>query len=170
MTSSRLVSLVSLKSLVVPKQVNPTRPLPVLFGVPEWQTWFNDQSSFYAQFSFHSIYHTRALSFERIYLFIFRERGRGGETLMCKRYIDQLPFTHPQLGIWPATQACALTGNQTSDLWFTGQHSIHWATPARDQELFLKTYLYRTHPIKDTENTNEFIFIFNYTYYKYNSK
>ena len=36
---------------------------------------------------------------------------------MCKRYTDWLPFTHPQLGTWPATQACAPTGNQTGDLW-----------------------------------------------------
>ena len=35
---------------------------------------------------------------------------------MYKRYIDQLPLTHPQLGTWPATQACALTGNQSGDL------------------------------------------------------
>ena len=35
---------------------------------------------------------------------------------MCKRNIDQLPLAHPQLGTWPATQACALTGNQTSNL------------------------------------------------------
>ena len=35
---------------------------------------------------------------------------------MCKRNIDQLPLTHPQMGTWPATQACALTGNGTSDL------------------------------------------------------
>ena len=34
---------------------------------------------------------------------------------MCKRYIHQLPLTHPQLGTWPTTQACALTGNRTSD-------------------------------------------------------
>ena len=26
-----------------------------------------------------------------------------------------LPLTCPLLGTWPATQACALTGNQTSD-------------------------------------------------------
>ena len=26
-----------------------------------------------------------------------------------------LPLTHSLLGTWPATQACALTGNQTSD-------------------------------------------------------
>ena len=29
---------------------------------------------------------------------------------MCVRYIDGLPFIHPQLGTRPATQACALTG------------------------------------------------------------
>ena len=27
-----------------------------------------------------------------------------------------LPLTWPPLGSWPATQACALTGNRTSDL------------------------------------------------------
>ena len=27
-----------------------------------------------------------------------------------------LPLTHPLLGTWPSTQACALTGNQTNDL------------------------------------------------------
>ena len=34
---------------------------------------------------------------------------------MCKRYLDQLPLTCPHLRTWPATQACALTRNQTSD-------------------------------------------------------
>ena len=37
---------------------------------------------------------------------------------MCVReasITDQLPHTHPQLGTWPATQACALTGNQMGD-------------------------------------------------------
>ena len=33
-----------------------------------------------------------------------------------ERNIDLLPLAHPQLGTWPATQACALTGNQTSNL------------------------------------------------------
>ena len=28
-----------------------------------------------------------------------------------ERNIDWLPLAHPQLGTWPATQACALTGN-----------------------------------------------------------
>ena len=49
--------------------------------------------------------------FLRFYLFIFRE-GKGGErgTSMCG-YLSHAP----QLGTWPATQACALTGNRTND-------------------------------------------------------
>ena len=47
--------------------------------------------------------------FLRFYLFIFRERGREGER---ERNIDVwLPLTHPLVETWPATQACALTGN-----------------------------------------------------------
>ena len=34
---------------------------------------------------------------------------------MCDRYIAWLPLTGPQSGTWPATQACAMTGNRTSD-------------------------------------------------------
>ena len=30
--------------------------------------------------------------------------------------MDWLSLAHPQLGTWSTTQACALTGNQTSDL------------------------------------------------------
>ena len=33
---------------------------------------------------------------------------------MHKRHIDWLPLSRPQLGTWPATQACALTWNHTS--------------------------------------------------------
>ena len=35
---------------------------------------------------------------------------------MCERYMDQLLLAHPPLVTWPATQACALTGDQTGDL------------------------------------------------------
>ena len=51
--------------------------------------------------------------FLRFYLFTFRERGREGER---KGNIDWLTLTHLQLGPGPATQAWALTGNQTGDL------------------------------------------------------
>ena len=53
--------------------------------------------------------------FQRFYLFIFRERKggrkRGRETSVCERNIHWL-----LLAYWPATCACALTGNQTSNL------------------------------------------------------
>ena len=43
--------------------------------------------------------------FKRLYLFFWREwkggRKRGGETSRGERYMDGLPFTHPQLGTWP---------------------------------------------------------------------
>ena len=35
---------------------------------------------------------------------------------MCERYINWLPLVRPQLGTWPTTQACALTGNRTGDI------------------------------------------------------
>ena len=42
-------------------------------------------------------------------------RKRGRETSMCKRNINRSPLACPQVGTWPTTQACALTGNWTSD-------------------------------------------------------
>ena len=38
---------------------------------------------------------------------LFLERGDGKE----RDISAWLPLTHPQIGTWPATQACALTGN-----------------------------------------------------------
>ena len=52
-------------------------------------------------------------------LFTFRERGReeqGERNISVQEIHDGLPFVYPQMGTWPTTQACALTGNQISDL------------------------------------------------------
>ena len=50
----------------------------------------------------------------RFHLFIFLERGKEGERE--GRNINMwLPLERPPLGTWPATQACALTGNWTSN-------------------------------------------------------
>ena len=52
--------------------------------------------------------------FFRLYLFIFRERAREkGREGNIKVWLS---LVHPLLGTWPAAQACALTGNRTSDL------------------------------------------------------
>ena len=54
--------------------------------------------------------------FLRFYLFLEREREREREKE--DRNINVwLPLTRPLLGTWPATQACALTGNGASDPW-----------------------------------------------------
>ena len=47
--------------------------------------------------------------FFKIYLFL--ERGEGREKERERNINVCLPVTCPLLGIWPATQACALTGN-----------------------------------------------------------
>ena len=74
--------------------------------------------------------------FKIIYLFLEREEGREKER---KRNINVwLPLAWPALGTWPTNQACALTGNQTSDP--LAQHSTHLATPARADKVFFKMY------------------------------
>ena len=47
-------------------------------------------------------------------LFIFRERGREGEREGEKHQCVVASHTPPE-GTWPATQACVLNGNRTSD-------------------------------------------------------
>ena len=45
--------------------------------------------------------------FLKDFIYLFLEKGEGRE-----RSINEwLRLSHPLLGIWPATQACALTGN-----------------------------------------------------------
>ena len=52
--------------------------------------------------------------FKDFYLFIYRERERGGEREGAI-YQCVVASQHPILGAWPATQACAMTGNRTGD-------------------------------------------------------
>ena len=49
------------------------------------------------------------------FLLFFLERGEGKEKERERNINVWLPFTLPVLVTWPATQACALTGNQTSN-------------------------------------------------------
>ena len=50
-----------------------------------------------------------------LYLFIFREKGKEREREGEKHQCVVTSHLYP-LGTWPATQACARTGNQTCDL------------------------------------------------------
>ena len=49
------------------------------------------------------------------FIYLFLERGKGWEKENKRNINVCLPVIGPALGTWPATQACALTGNQTSD-------------------------------------------------------
>ena len=70
-------------------------------------------------FSFlHSLYpHPRTCLFILFYFLkiLFMLRGEGREKERERNINVWLPLVHPQLGTWPATQAFAVTGNQTSN-------------------------------------------------------
>ena len=57
--------------------------------------------------------------FFKDFIYLFLERGKGREKER-EGNIDQLLLEHTQLGTEPTTQACALTGDQTSDLLLCG--------------------------------------------------
>ena len=60
---------------------------------------------------------TQSLLFlkKKDFTYLFLERGEGREKERERNINVWLPVAHPLLGTWPATQACALTRNQTSD-------------------------------------------------------
>ena len=76
--------------------------------------------------------------FFKDFIYSFLEKGEGKEKERERNVNVWLPVMHPLLGTWPATQACALTGNLTVTLWFTGPCSAHRATLARAKIQFLK--------------------------------
>ena len=49
------------------------------------------------------------------FIYLFLERGEGREKKREWNINMWLPLMWPPLGTWPATQACAWTGNQTSN-------------------------------------------------------
>ena len=53
--------------------------------------------------------------FKTFSFFIFLERVEGREKERERNINVRLPLMWPSLGTWPATQACALTGNRTGD-------------------------------------------------------
>ena len=53
--------------------------------------------------------------FFKDFIYLFLERGEGRQKERDRNINVWLPLARPLLGTSPATQACALTGNQTSD-------------------------------------------------------
>ena len=49
------------------------------------------------------------------FIYLFLERGERREKERERNINAWLPWLCPLLGTWPTTQACALTGNRTSD-------------------------------------------------------
>ena len=54
-------------------------------------------------------------SFFKDVIYLFLERREGREKERERNIHVWLPLLRPLLGTWPATQACALTGNRTAD-------------------------------------------------------
>ena len=52
------------------------------------------------------------------FIYLLLDRWEGREKERERNNNVWLSLTGPLLGAWPATQACALPGNQTSDLLF----------------------------------------------------
>ena len=50
-----------------------------------------------------------------LFIYYFLKRGEGKEKERERNINVWLPLTHPPLGTQPATQACVLTRNRTSD-------------------------------------------------------
>ena len=69
------------------------------------------------------------------FIYLFLDRGEGREKK--KRNIDWFPLTAPNWG--PALQSRYIPwlGIKPVTFQFKGQHSIHWATPARAISFFL---------------------------------
>ena len=98
--------------------------------------------------------------FKRFHLFIFRGRGRGGEREgerhPCMAASCHLP---PYWGPGPQPRHVPWLGIELVTLWFSGQNSIHWATPARALLKFIFfPFASRTH--KNTKHINSFFFFF----------
>ena len=55
------------------------------------------------------------LNFLKDFIYLFLERGERKEKERERNINVWLPLMRPLPGTWPATQACALTGNPTGD-------------------------------------------------------
>ena len=76
--------------------------------------------------------------FKILFIYLFLDRGERREKERERNMNVWLPLACLLVGTWPATQACALTGNWTGTSWLPVPCSVHWATPAKVESGFLK--------------------------------
>ena len=78
-------------------------------------------------------FYTRIFKKDFIYLFTFRERERKGEREGKKHECVAVSLAPPTGNPSHTRQPRHVPwlGIQLATFWFTGRHSIHWATPAR---------------------------------------
>ena len=69
------------------------------------------------------------MKFFKVFIYLFLERGERRDKERERNINVWLPLTWPPLGTWPAAQACALPGNQTSDPLVRSPHSIQEERP-----------------------------------------
>ena len=71
--------------------------------------------------------------FKKYFVYLVLERGEKREKERERNINVWLPLVHPLLETWPVPWQ----GIKPATLWFTGQHSIHWATPVRAASVYL---------------------------------
>ena len=73
--------------------------------------------------------------FFKDFIYLFLERGKERE----RNISVWLPLHAPNWGPGSQPRHVPWLGIEPATLWFTGQHSIHWATPARAKSHFQMT-------------------------------
>ena len=67
---------------------------------------------YFQPFNFNVMFLIYFLYLNFFFVYLFLDRGEGREKERERNIYVWLPLEHPLLGTWPATQACALIGNQ----------------------------------------------------------
>ena len=96
---------------------------------------YNNKLTFLSLSFSVSIFLSLSLSINKLFLkdfmYLFSERGEGREKERERNNQVWLPLKCPHWGPDQQLRHVPWLGIKPATLWFTGQHSIHWATTAR---------------------------------------
>ena len=97
--------------------------------------------------SFHDVHNCPwfmlcSFIFLQAFIYLFLERGEEREKERNRNISVWLPLTRPLLGTCLQPRHVPSLGIEPVTFQFIGRHSVHWATPARDQQwIFLRYFL-----------------------------